>query len=89
MILSQTEYLKREKDFPTTQTSKRDDFNLDVETQSDSPPEEKREEDDEKKRMIDDVYDANAVKPFYELQSLRKNGILNQIQIMEMTYDIN
>jgi hypothetical protein len=37
-------------------------------------------------KLIDDVYDENAVKPHYELQTLRKYGILNYMEIMEMTY---
>lgn len=34
--------------------------------------------------MIDDVYDVNAVKSNYELQSLRKNWVLDYMSLMEM-----
>jgi hypothetical protein len=38
----------------------------------------------EEQKLIDDVYDVNAVKLQYELQSLRKNWVLDYMAIMEM-----
>lgn len=39
---------------------------------------------EELKKPIDDVYDVNAVKPQYELQCLRKEWIIDYMQLMEM-----
>jgi len=38
----------------------------------------------EQTKLIDDVYDVNAVKPQYELECLRKNWIIDYTKIMEM-----
>lgn len=38
----------------------------------------------EEQKQIDDVYDVNAVKRNYELQSLRKNWVLDYTALMEM-----
>lgn len=40
---------------------------------------------EELKKPIDDVYDVNSVKPQYELQCLRKNWILDYMQLMELS----
>eukprot|EP00347_Sterkiella_histriomuscorum_P007816 403347453 len=38
-------------------------------------------------KLIDDVYDVNAVKPNYELYSLKKNGILDYYKLISMQTD--
>jgi hypothetical protein len=35
-------------------------------------------------KLIDDVYDVNAVKSNYELRSLRKDWVLDYMSLMEM-----
>lgn len=35
-------------------------------------------------KLIDDVYDVNAVKPNYELRCLRKKGVLNYYNLINM-----
>lgn len=47
-------------------------------------PHETVDENVEEEKLIDDVYDVNAVKPQYELECLRKNWILDYTKIMEM-----
>ena len=37
-------------------------------------------------KLIDDVYDMNAVKPNYDLRSLRKNWHINYMDLMEFRY---
>ena len=55
------------------------------------PPESQDEEvsktlpkKDVEEKLIDDVYDVNAVKSNYELESLRKDWVLDYMSIMEM-----
>ena len=47
-------------------------------------PETALAEEQAEAKLIDDVYDVNAVKPNYELQSLRKDWVLDYMQLMEI-----
>ena len=47
-------------------------------------PETALAEEQAESKLIDDVYDVNAVKPNYELQSLRKDWVLDYMQLMEI-----
>jgi hypothetical protein len=46
--------------------------------------EDEPKEDVEEQKLIDDVYDVNAVKSNYELQSLRKDWFIDYMALMEM-----
>lgn len=98
MILSQTEFEQRERSLshipenvsPIFPQSTDLDMSHEpvspmmlgaaIESQDEDIPHKKVVEE----KLIDDVYDVNAVKSDYELESLRKGWVLDYMSIMEM-----